>query len=109
MSTFRNVQYEYNLFDLYAAPEIAQHLEALARQGWQLEHIGPVFWRYRKCPPADLHYAVVYFPKDPADEYISELVGHIFWFWAIEMIRRDLRNRITHEPDAEVPLNSPFR
>ena len=45
----------------------------------------------------------------PADEYISELVGHIFWFWAIEMIRRDLRNRITHEPDAEVPLNSPFR
>lgn len=45
----------------------------------------------------------------PADEYISELVGHIFWFWAIEMIRRDLRNRITHEPDAEVPLDAPFR
>ena len=71
MFTFRNAQYEYNLFDVYAAPEIAQHLEALAQQGWQLEHIGPVFWRYRKCPPADLHYAVVYFPKDPADEYIS--------------------------------------
>ena len=45
----------------------------------------------------------------PLDEYVSELVGHIFWFWAIEMIRRDLRNRITHEPDAEVPMNSPFR
>lgn len=42
----------------------------------------------------------------PVDEYISEIVGHIFWFWAIEMIRRDLRNRITHEPDAEVPLNA---
>ncbi len=28
----------------------------------------------------------------PVDEYISELVGHIFWFWAIELIRRDLRN-----------------
>lgn len=42
----------------------------------------------------------------PVDEYISEIVGHIFWFWAIEMIRRDLRNRITHEPDAEVPINS---
>lgn len=71
MFTFRNAQYEYNLFDLYAAPEIAQHLEVLSRQGWQLEHIGPVFWRYRKCPPAALHYAIVYFPKDPADEYIS--------------------------------------
>ncbi|MGC6389932.1 YagU family protein [Ewingella sp. S1.OA.A_B6] len=45
----------------------------------------------------------------PFDEYLSELVGHIFWFWAIEMIRRDLRNRITHEPDAEVPLNATFR
>lgn len=45
----------------------------------------------------------------PTDEYISELFGHIVWFWAIEIIRRDLRNRITHEPDAEVPLDNPFR
>ncbi|HDJ1464309.1 TPA: DUF1440 domain-containing protein, partial [Serratia rubidaea] len=45
----------------------------------------------------------------PLDEYISELIGHVFWFWAIEMIRRDLRNRITHEPDAEVPLDARFR
>ena len=45
----------------------------------------------------------------PAQEYISEIIGHVFWFWAIELIRRDLRNRITREPDAEVPLNSPFR
>ena len=41
----------------------------------------------------------------PFDEYVSEIIGHIFWFWVIEMIRRDLRNRITHEPDAEVPLS----
>ena len=40
----------------------------------------------------------------PLYEHISELVGHIFWFWTIEIIRRDLRNRITHEPDAEIPL-----
>lgn len=45
----------------------------------------------------------------PADEYISEIFGHIVWFWAIELIRRDLRNRITHEPDAEVPLDAPYR
>lgn len=45
----------------------------------------------------------------PLYEHISELVGHIFWFWTIEVIRRDLRNRITHEPDAEVPLTQPFR
>ncbi|GKX63197.1 YagU family protein [Pragia fontium] len=45
----------------------------------------------------------------PLDEYISEIFGHIVWFWSIEIIRRDLRNRITHEPDAEVPLTSPYR
>lgn len=43
----------------------------------------------------------------PWYEHVSELVGHIFWFWTIEVIRRDLRNRITHEPDPEVDLLSP--
>ena len=42
----------------------------------------------------------------PLYEHISELVGHIFWFWTIEIIRRDLRNRITREPDAEIPLKN---
>ena len=45
----------------------------------------------------------------PLYEHISELVGHIFWFWTIELIRRDLRNRITGQPDPEVPLDQPFR
>jgi putative membrane protein len=27
----------------------------------------------------------------PADEYISELVGHIFWFWAIEIPSRSAK------------------
>lgn len=40
----------------------------------------------------------------PWYEHVSELVGHIFWFWTIEIIRRDLRNRITGQPDPEVPL-----
>ncbi|MDU9597253.1 hypothetical protein OCN78_05595, partial [Escherichia coli] len=36
----------------------------------------------------------------------SPSVGVITWFWSIEIIRRDLRNRITHEPDPEIPLGS---
>lgn len=35
----------------------------------------------------------------PLYEHISELVGHICWFWTIEIIRRDLRNRMTGEAD----------
>ncbi|MBF0697637.1 YagU family protein [Actinomyces bowdenii] len=42
-------------------------------------------------------------------EHFSELFGHIIWLWAIEIVRRDLRNRITHEPDAEVPLKDATR
>ncbi|WP_455425968.1 YagU family protein [Dryocola sp. LX212] len=40
----------------------------------------------------------------PFDEYIAEILGHIFWFWTIELMRRDLRNRITGEADAEITL-----
>ncbi|UJF20027.1 DUF1440 domain-containing protein [Vibrio sp. SS-MA-C1-2] len=45
----------------------------------------------------------------PTYEWISEIVGHLIWFWSIEIIRRDLRNRMTHEPDAEIPLDTKFR
>lgn len=43
----------------------------------------------------------------PLYEHISELVGHIFWFWTIEVIRRDLRNRITGLPDPEEATRNP--
>ncbi len=40
----------------------------------------------------------------PWYENVSEIFGHLVWFWSIEIIRRDLRNRITHEPDPEIPF-----
>lgn len=40
--------------------------------------------------------------NQPFNEHFSECFGHIFWMWVIELTRRDLRNRMTHEPDAEV-------
>lgn len=40
----------------------------------------------------------------PWQEHFSEAFGHIIWMWSIEIVRRDLRNRFTHEPDAEVAL-----
>ncbi|WP_083615853.1 DUF1440 domain-containing protein [Pantoea sp. 1.19] len=36
----------------------------------------------------------------PADELFSETLGHILWMWTIEVFRRDIRNRITGQPDA---------
>lgn len=35
------------------------------------------------------------------DEIFSELVGTALWIWVIELVRRDLRNRVTKKPDPE--------
>jgi putative membrane protein len=45
----------------------------------------------------------------PVAEHASEISGHAAWLWVAELARRDLRNRITHEPDPEIALTSPFR
>ena len=45
----------------------------------------------------------------PFEEHFSELFGHVFWLWVMKLCRRDLRNRFTHEPDAEVALTAAHR
>lgn len=42
----------------------------------------------------------------PFDEHLSEIFGHIVWLWGMEVVRRDIRNRITKEPDPEYPITS---
>ncbi|WP_370513934.1 hypothetical protein [Corynebacterium sp. zg331] len=37
-------------------------------------------------------------------EHASERFGHIVWMWSIEIVRRDLRNRITECLDAGVAI-----
>ena len=54
---------EFNLYSYYDFSGMARHLEDMARQGWQLENIGSQFWTYRRCPPTEMRYAVVYFEK----------------------------------------------
>ena len=38
----------------------------------------------------------------PLDEHLSEIFGHIVWLWGMEIVRRDIRNRITKTSDPEV-------
>ena len=50
---------------------------------------------------------VVPVPREqPLGEHLSEFFGHIVWLWSIELVRRDLRNRLTGEPDTEYPVES---
>lgn len=52
---------------------VERHLEKMARKGWQLENAGNPFWTYRKAEPANLHYAMTYFPD--ASVFDSQLTG----------------------------------
>lgn len=37
----------------------------------------------------------------PFDEQLSEILGHMVWMWSAEIVRRDLRNRISNRRDPE--------
>ena len=57
-----NRRYELSKFDFSEADAIAEHLEAMAAKGWQLDRAGPYLWGYRKAAPQSLRYAVGYLP-----------------------------------------------
>lgn len=77
----RQKKQEINLYAYYDHAGIVRHLEDMARQGWQLEKAGSVFWTYRRCKPAELHYAVVYFPK--ASQFDPEPPAEQREFWEL--------------------------
>lgn len=72
---------EINLYSYYDHAGIARHLEDMARQGWQLEKAGSTFFTYHRCDPAELHYAVVYFPK--ASQFDPEPPAEQREFWEL--------------------------
>ena len=72
---------ELNLYSYYDHAGIARHLEEMARQGWQLEKAGSTFFTYHRCDPAELHYAVVYFPK--ASQFDPEPPAEQREFWEL--------------------------
>ena len=77
----RQKKREVNLYSYYDHAGIARHLEDMARRGWQLEKAGSIFWHYRRCAPAELHYAVVYFAK--ASQYDPEPPEEQREFWEL--------------------------
>lgn len=77
----RQKKWEINLYAYYDHAGIVRHLEDMARQGWQLEKAGSVFWTYRRCKPAELRYAVVYFSK--ASQFDPEPPAEQREFWEL--------------------------
>ena len=82
-----NTKWRWESFSFYDRSGIVRRLEAMAAQGWMLEDITPVVWKYRRCPPRRLRFAVTYYPQatiyDPApsqeQEFFYELCAHDGW------------------------------
>lgn len=84
MRNTKRVRPKFNFFDRSG---ISNYLEEQAQQGWMLENIGRVFWKFHKIEPAPLHFAVTYFPKateydpEPSEEQalFYEMCEHTGW------------------------------
>lgn len=50
-------------FTFYDRTGIQAFLERQVRKGWMLESIAPMFWKFRRIEPKDIHFAVTYFAK----------------------------------------------
>lgn len=57
------VKYILHFFSMYDHTGIKNHLEKMAAKGWMLEKTGTFAWKYRKCEPKKVHFAINYFPK----------------------------------------------
>jgi len=77
-------------FPLYAGYDrrgIITHLEKMAAKGWLLEKLNGFCWQYRRIEPAELQFAVTYFPKasrfhpSPADglETFRDFCAEVGW------------------------------
>ncbi len=64
------VKYKLHFYSMYDHTGICKHLEDMAAKGWMLEKTGTFFWKYRKCEPKEVHFAINYFPK--ASEFAPE-------------------------------------
>ena len=49
------------IFDFYDVEGMQRRLEAMAQQGWIIEHIDNDIWTYRKEQPQNIHFAVTHF------------------------------------------------
>ena len=68
----RQKKWEINLYSYYDHAGIVRHLEDMARQGWQLEKAGSVFWTYRRCKPAELRFRTRQL-RCTAKQYVEQL------------------------------------
>lgn len=102
---------EFARYAYYDHAGISRHLEEMARKGWFLEKLGTTFWHYRRGEPAEMRYAVVYFPKSDLSDVLVEREQKAFWEacaplgWEIVTTQRQLQ--VFRNPDCNaIPIET---
>jgi len=98
---------------------IEAYLEKKAREGWQLDSIGSLMWKFRRAESADSHYSVVFIPKTSAydpqenetlkefEEYCNESGWHrVDSSGKMHIFRSDEDDPTPIETDERIKLNN---
>ena len=86
----RDTKRRFEMVSLFDHTHMEKHLTDMAARGWLVEKIGHTGWVYRRIEPADLTFAVTYFPDasdfDPApteeQETFRDFCAHTGWEFA---------------------------
>ncbi len=103
----------------YDHTAISAHLEKMAAKGWMIERIANYGWIYRKTEPAQLHFAVSYYPKasefDPhpseAQQTFLDFCAHSGWMLActsaqMQIFYNDREDAVPIETDPVLELET---
>lgn len=112
-------KYRMESYQLFEYQALEEHLERMARRGWQLEQVGNFFWKYRREDPRTTSYAVTYLPElsafDPEvtpasrtlDEYCEEAGWEKVCDWTqMQIYRTDQTDPVPLETDEAVRLRT---
>lgn len=112
---------KYKLIDtlLYDYSLIEERLVKLSSQGWHLEKIGSLAWKFRRGEPKQVRYAVTYAPSasafnsrpTEAEEDLTDLCAQAGWVRVANMAqlhvyRNDDPNAVALETDENERLNT---
>ncbi len=62
----------FGIFRPYNLMKMAETFGIMAKEGWQVERINGFLTKYRKAPPRDIKYSIVYVDKSSDSELISK-------------------------------------
>lgn len=115
----RNKKRMISQFTFYDRTGIQELLEKQAQKGWLLEKISSYGWKFRRIEPANINYAVTYFPSasvfDPQpsekQKQFWDFCEHTGWKLAahnaqLQVFYNEQQNPIPIETDAQIELEN---